>query len=108
MEIAEELLFRIVEITCVVIEFIGVGYIIYGFVKEVIDLITKKDKHFSLKLLETFANGLTILMAAEIIKSVTATNIHDVLLILGIVVIRVALSILIHWEIKQDKQTEEE
>lgn len=91
-----------------VIELIGIIIILFGFVKcffKYINSIVKNcDYNMTICLGQSFAIGLQIMMGAEILKSVLVPSLSEMMLLLGIVVIRVALTLLLHYEIKAEKE----
>lgn len=85
------------EIAIIVFEVIGLGIIVLAGIKGIAAL-SKKSVDTSLLLLKGFGLGLTFLLGGEIIKTMFAHDLNDVLALVGIVIMRVALAILVHWE----------
>ncbi len=68
-------------------------------------LYCKKDENTSIELLKGFSIGLSFLLGGEILKTVIVLHdITELIIVGGLVIIRVAISILIHWEIVQEKK----
>ena len=94
-------------------EIVGAIIIIVGaaiaMVKYIKSLIKSKKVPIMLMLANQLALGLEFMIAAEILKTVITTNrSKDELLILGsIVALRAALSLLIHWELKNEEKRAE-
>ncbi|MCF0114450.1 MAG: DUF1622 domain-containing protein [Erysipelotrichaceae bacterium] len=105
IELLEEGLFEIIKLICVLFEIYGTCYIVIHTVKAMINAIKDKAhiEEITLDLLKSFAAGLTFLLAAEILKTITITNMTEVLITAGIVAMRVTLAILIHWEESQEE-----
>lgn len=107
----ESILYTLAPIVIVLLEVIGVVFILYGAVSALVnfalhrfDLTENKTK---ILLGEAFALALEFKLGSEIIKTVVVRSL-DELLILGIVVVlRVVLTFVIHWEIHQSDLHEE-
>lgn len=101
----------IAPIVIVLLEIIGVCFILYGAVTALVnfafngyDLTENKTK---ILLGEAFSLALEFKLGSEIIKTVVVRSL-DELIILGIVVVlRVVLTFVIHWEIQQADLNEE-
>lgn len=101
----------IAPIVIVLLEIIGVCFILYGAVTALVnfafygyDLRENKTK---ILLGEAFSLALEFKLGSEIIKTVVVRSL-DELIILGIVVVlRVVLTLVIHWEIQQADLNEE-
>lgn len=68
----------------------------------------KKDSHLRLNLVMGMALGLEFTLGSEILHTIVARGFAEIATVAAIVVLRVALTILIHWEIKAEKAEEEE
>ncbi len=106
-EMFEELLLLLIEGAIISFEFAGVLIIICSGIRGVMDLI-KRNRRTSYMLLHGLSLGLTFLLGGEILKTITIKSWQDVQLVLGIIVMRIALAILSHWEMKKEKEEEEE
>lgn len=106
IEILEKNLFEIIKLLCVLFEIYGTCYIVINTLKAMIKGITDRAhiEETTLNLLKAFAAGLTFLLAAEILKTITVTNLTEVFITMGIVAMRVTLAILIHWEESQEEK----
>ena len=90
-----------------IFEIISLGLIVIAGYKGIINYI-KKDENTSLKLLHDFSIGLSFLLGGEILNTVIITHsLQELALVGGLIVIRVILTILIHWELTQDKKDKE-
>lgn len=63
----------------------------------------KKDTHMGLKLAEGMALALQFKLGAEILRTVVIREPKELIIVGGIIVMRMALTLLIHWEIKKNK-----
>ena len=103
---AEEWLMVLLEYVIFVIDVIGAIIIISGVVKALID-IAKKNTFEKIDLAKTIGLGLELVMCGEILKTIT-THTKEELIILGaVVLIRGALALLTHWELKNEIKEKE-
>ena len=90
-----------VEISILIFEFIGVGIIIvsgiHGFY-----LYLKKSPDTKLALAKGLAMGLEFKLGSEILRTVILRSWQEIGIVAGIIVLRAALTFLIHWEIRQE------
>ena len=54
-----------------------------------------------------FSTGLSFLLGAEILKTIALEEVSELMMVGGVIAMRVALSILIHWEMKQEQHERE-
>jgi len=87
------------------LELIGILIIIYGsikalkiFFKDGMDLSNSLVK---ITLGEALALSLEFKLGAEIIKTVIVRDLNELIILGFVVVLRIVLTILIHWEVKQ-------
>lgn len=87
------------------LELLGILIIIIGSIQALIRLVKVKfsfaDSEFKVLLLEAFAAGLQFKLGAEIIKTVVVRDMNELLVVGVVVLLRVVLTFLVHWEIKQ-------
>lgn len=102
----------IIPILASLIESVGVIIIVYGcikalsmFAKDGFDLNISKPK---LELAKALAFSLEFKLAAEILKTVVIQTIDEFIVLAAIVVLRVVLTLVIHWEIKSSETDEGE
>jgi uncharacterized membrane protein len=94
-------------------ELVGALIIIVGAVACIIKYIRSviQNKQVPLKMLlaNQLALGLEFMLAAEILKTVITTNRNkdELVMLAAIVLLRAALSVLIHWELKNEEKREE-
>ena len=108
----EHILHTIAEISALTLEFIGVLIIVVGSLKALTSLVTRLVRHRTINIVvelgKTLALALEFKMGAEIIKTVIVHDLKE-LAVLGIVIlIRALLAFLIHWELKMEKQENED
>ena len=91
---------HLVEFSVLIFEFIGVGIIvsgIHGFY-----LYLKKSPDTKLALAKGLAMGLEFKLGSEILRTVILRSWQEIGIVAGIIVLRAALTFLIHWEIRQE------
>ena len=79
---------HLVEFSILIFEFIGVGIIIVSGTK--------------LALAKGLAMGLEFKLGSEILRTVILRSWQEIGIVAGIIVLRAALTFLIHWEIRQE------
>lgn len=98
------LLNLVVPLISSVLELIGVILIAFGSLKALIDLIQSRfnlgNEDTKLSLAQSLALALEFKMGAEILKTITVRTLEELQILGAIVLIRVVLSFVIHWEIK--------
>ena len=92
------------------IEIIGVLVIfcsaIIAFIHYIENTFLKKHLDIQHGLAEGLAMGLEFEMAAEILKTILIQNMEEIYILGGIIVLRIALSLLIHFENRAHKKEE--
>ena len=103
-----DVLHFIAEITVHTLELIGIVIIIVGSIRALMQAIINYKKKVSTSIIialgRSLALALEFKMGAEIVNTVIIRDLKE-LLVLGIVIaLRAILALLIHWEIKNEKQ----
>ena len=80
-------------------EIVGVLILIWSGINGVINYL-KKNPDTGLLLGEGMAMALQFKLGGEILRTVVIQELSEILLVGGIIVLRVSLTLLIHWEIK--------
>lgn len=87
-----------------ILELIGVLFIALGSLKAIRDLIRSRfnfgNEDTKLSLAQSLALALEFKMGAEILKTITVRTMDELMILAAIVLIRVVLTFVIHWEIK--------
>ena len=90
------------------IEIMGIAIIIVGTIKAfymyAMSMFTHKHYPIKLALGNSLALGLEFKMGAEILKTVTIRTIDEIMILGAIIVLRALLSVLIHYEVKSEKE----
>lgn len=102
LEYIEEILSPIVVHS---LELIGILIIIYGSIKALTiffkDGMNLSNSLVKITLGEALALSLEFKLGAEIIKTVIVRDLNELIILGFVVVLRIVLTILIHWEVKQ-------
>lgn len=111
VHVLEELLHSIVPIVILILELIGIFIIILGVVSATVNFAKHKfdfrENKTKILLGESFALALEFMLGAEIISTVTVKNFDDVAVLGVIMILRVALTFVLHWEIHQAELADE-
>ncbi len=105
MEYLENLLALAANTAILLFEFMGVGIIIFsgitGFIKYV-----RRSPDTRIYLAKGFAMGLEFKLGSEILRTVVVRQWQEIGIVAGIIVLRAALTLLIHWEIHNEEKKE--
>ncbi len=101
----EMLLERIVEIAILLFEFVGVGIILFAGVRGILCYI-RRTPDTKIVLAKGLAMGLEFKLGSEILNTVIVKDWTEIITVAGIIVLRAALTFLIHWEIKEEDEKE--
>lgn len=106
----ENLLYFIAEITVYTLELIGILIILVGSYRAIFHLLSRaKNKHKTniiIDLGKTLALALEFKMGAEIVNTVIVRNLAELGTLAIVIALRAILSLLIHWEIKNERKHE--
>jgi uncharacterized membrane protein len=102
MEFMHEILELIVNAAIMLFEFMGVGVIIASGVRGMYSYI-RRDPLTRLKLAKGMAMGLEFKLGSEILRTVVVRDLSEIIIVGAIIVLRAALTFLIHWEIKNEE-----
>lgn len=106
MEILHEVLQLIVEAGILIFEYIGVAVILYSGMRGVIDCI-RRNPGTRLNLARGLAMGLEFKLGSEILRTVVVREMGELLFVAGIIALRAILTLLIHWEIRNEEMQED-
>lgn len=84
-----------------VLELMGIIIILYGAIKNFIIYFFGKGKNndVRLELAQAMALGLEFKLGGEILRTVVVRTLSEIAIVGAIIVLRAALTLLIHWEI---------
>lgn len=102
MEFLETLLHSFVNLAMLLFEYIGVGVITFAGIQGIVNYI-RKSPNTRLILAKGLAMGLEFKLGSEILRTVIVRNLEEIYIVAGIIVLRAILTVLIHWEIKNEE-----
>ena len=102
-EILHEWLGVMVNFFVIMLEFMGLTVIVYTAVKSFMGWI-KKDPATRLNLAEGLAMALSFKLGGEILRTVVVRDMSEIIQVGAIIILRAALTFLIHWEIKEENK----
>ena len=88
------------------LELMGVAVILFGAVRDFIWYFTGRAVNIRLDLARSLALGLEFKLGGEILRTVIARDLREIATVGTIIVLRGALSFLIHWEIGHIEEDE--
>lgn len=103
LHILEYTLDQIVETAILLFEFIGVGIIIFSGIRGFY-LYLRRSPDTKLTLAKGLAMGLKFKLGSEILRTVIVREWTEIATVGGIILLRAALTFLIHWEIKEEEK----
>lgn len=105
MELLESILHSFVNLSMLLFEYIGVAVIAFAGIQGMINYIRQKPDT-RLILAKGLAMGLEFKLGSEILRTVVVRNLGEIAIVAGIIALRAVLTILIHWEIKNEQSEE--
>ena len=102
----EQLLDGAVACSILLFELMGVLVIIVSGIRGIYDYI-KRNPAIRLNLAQGMALGLEFKLGSEILRTVVVREFSEIATVAAIIALRAALTFLIHWEIKVEKESEE-
>lgn len=97
----------IMQYSILLVEIIGVGVLLFAIGKALFKLF-KRSPHIRLTLAEGIALSLEFKMGGELLRTVVVRQWSELLILGAVILLRAALTFLIHWEIKNEKKREQE
>lgn len=101
-EILHSILTNIVDYAILFFEFMGVLVLILAGIRGAINYF-RKNPLTRLNLAKGMAMGLEFKLGSEILRTVVVRTWEEILTVAGIILLRAALTFLIHWEIKTEE-----
>ncbi len=106
--ILEELLECIVQISTILMEFLGVCVLVATAVKCFWHLIKRDGYNIRLNLAQGIALALEFKMGGEVLRTVVVREWAELGILGAIILLRGVLTFLIHWEIKNERKAMEQ
>lgn len=91
-----------VDLGIVLFEWVGVAVLVVSGVLGVVNYI-RRDPETRLKLAQGLAMALEFKLGGEILRTVVVSDLREIALVGAIILLRAALTFLIHWEIKNEE-----
>lgn len=111
VHILHNLLENFSQISIVILEIVGILMVVYGaieacwlFYKSGFDF---RDRDIVINFGEALSLSLQFNLGAEIIKTITVRDVQELILLVAVVIIRIAITLLIHWEIESASKSHE-
>lgn len=101
-ELLHEWLISLVDLAILIFEFMGVAVILAAGIRGIVSYV-KRDPATRLKLAQGMAMGLEFKLGSEILRTVLVREFQEIGIVAAIILLRAALTFLIHWEIKKEK-----
>lgn len=105
LEIINMYFAELVEVCVIILEFIGLAVLMFSAFKSVWGLFIK-DPHVRLTLAEGIALALEFKLGSEVLRTVVVRERSELFILGAIILMRAALTFLIHWEIKNERVLE--
>ena len=102
----EDLVKWMAEYSIILFEVVGVIVIAVAGVLGVVNYI-RRDPLTRLKLAKSMAMGLEFKLGGEILRTVVVRDLSEIMIVGAIILLRAALTFLIHWEIKNEEEDNE-
>lgn len=99
----QSILAYVVEIGILIFEYIGVGIIIFTSLISFYKFVTRRADT-KIYLAKGLAMGLEFKLGSEILRTVVVRQWREIAIVAGIIILRAALTFLIHWEIKEEEK----
>ncbi len=103
MGFLESLLNQITGGAILLFEYVGVGVIIASGLQGVVNYLRRSGRT-RLSLAQGLAMGLEFKLGSEILRTVVVRDLREILVVGSIIALRAVLTLLIHWEIKNEEQ----
>ena len=105
VEILDVIMDHLVEISIMIFELIGVSVLVAAGLMGLYNYI-RRDPLTRLKLAKGMAMGLEFKLGSEILRTVVVRDFSEIMIVGAIILLRAALTFLIHWEIKNEEAHE--
>lgn len=102
-DILNSILITVADLAILLFEFVGVIVLIITGLKGILDYI-RRNPLTKLNLAKGMALGLEFKLGSEILRTVVVRELSELGIVAAIIAVRAALTLLIHWEIKNEEQ----
>lgn len=104
----DSILTYVVEISTILMEMAGICVLVSTAVKCFYGWLRRSEKNIRLELGEGIALALEFKMGGEVLRTVIVREWRELGILGAIILLRGALTFLIHWEIRNEKQEQKE
>lgn len=104
----DSILTYVVEISTILMEMAGICVLVTTAVRSFYDWLRRADKNIRLELGEGIALALEFKMGGEVLRTVIVREWRELGILGAIILLRGALTFLIHWEIRNEKAEQKE
>lgn len=105
-EVLETILHSFVSFSVLLFEYIGVFVITFAGIQGIVNYVRQRPDT-RLLLAKGLAMGLEFKLGSEILRTVVVRSLSEIYIVAGIIALRAVLTILIHWEIKNEENENE-
>ncbi|MEG2053912.1 MAG: DUF1622 domain-containing protein [Oscillospiraceae bacterium] len=103
MDFLHNVLRNVTDYAIILFEFMGIIIIVWAGLCGIISYI-RRDPLTRLKLAKGMAMGLEFKLGSEILRTVVVRDLSEIVIVGSIILLRAALTFLIHWEIKNEEK----
>ncbi len=107
MEILEIFLHSLINLAIMLFEYTGVLIITFSGIQGIVNYI-RGNPETRLILAKGLAMGLEFKLGGEILRTVIVNSFAEIAIVAGIIALRATLTVLIHWEIKNEQHEKHE
>ena len=104
----DSILFYVVEVSTILMEMAGICVLMAIAFRCFYDWVRRSEKNIRLELGEGIALALEFKMGGEVLRTVVVREWRELGILGAIILLRGALTFLIHWEIKNEKKEQKE
>lgn len=101
-EMLSAILAIIIEYSILLFEYVGVFVLIITGIRGIVNYLTRNPMT-RLNLAKGLAMGLEFKLGSEILRTVVIRDLSEITIVAAIIAVRAALTLLIHWEIKNEQ-----
>jgi len=110
--IIENFLIKIIPYISSSLELVGITIIVLGSLEAVFRLIMSKfdfgEENLKINFAKALSLSLEFKLAAEILKTVVVRTIDEFIILSAVVILRVVITFVLHWEIKSSNEIKDE
>ena len=103
LELLETIVHYAAELGIVLMELTGIVVLIATGVKCIIEYV-KHDRKIKIDLAHGIALALEFKLGGEVLHTVLAKDMNDLLMVAGVMALRAAITILLHWEASNEEK----